>query len=75
MGSLAQPLVTWEDFSQLPERPESGQHYELQDGEVIVVLPARPLHIKLQKQVERLLEGAAGDRGVGDNRVSVPSGA
>jgi len=40
----------------LPERPETGQRYELQDGEVIIVPPARPLHIKLQT--------AAGDRGV-----------
>ena len=26
--------------------------------------PARPLHIKLQKRIERLMETAAGDRGV-----------
>jgi Uma2 family endonuclease len=64
MSSLAQSLVTWEDFLQLPERPESGQRYELQDGEVIIVPPARPLHIKLQKQMERLIEAVAGDRGV-----------
>jgi Uma2 family endonuclease len=64
MGSLAQSLVTWEEFLHLPERPESGKRYELQDGEVIVVPPARPLHIKLQKRMERLMEAAAGDRGV-----------
>jgi Uma2 family endonuclease len=57
-------LVTWEEFLRLPERPEGGQHYELQDGEVIVVPPARPLHIKLRKRIERLLESIAGDRGV-----------
>jgi Uma2 family endonuclease len=64
MGSLAQSLVTWEEFLHLPERPESGKRYELQDGEVIVVPPARPLYIKLQKRMERLMEAAAGDRGV-----------
>jgi Uma2 family endonuclease len=64
MSSLAQSLVTWEEFLRLPERPETGQRYELQDGEVIIVPPARPLHIKLQKRIERLLETAAGDRGV-----------
>jgi len=43
--SLAQPLVGWEQFLGLPERPETGQRYELQDGEVVIVPPARPLHL------------------------------
>lgn len=64
MSSLAQSLVTWAEFLGLPERPEGGQRYELQDGEVVVVPPARPLHIKLQKRLERLLETVAGDHGV-----------
>ncbi len=64
MSSLAQSLVTWEEFLRLPERPETGRHYELQDGEVVVVPSARPLHIKLQKRIERLLEAVAGNRGV-----------
>ncbi|MGA2742943.1 MAG: Uma2 family endonuclease [Bryobacteraceae bacterium] len=64
MGSLTQSLVTWEEFLRLPERPDTGKRYELQNGEVIVVPPARPLHIKLQKRIERLLETAAGNRGV-----------
>ena len=64
MSSLAQSLVTWEEFLRLPERPETAKRYELQDGEVIIVPPARPLHIKLQKRIERLLETAAGSRGV-----------
>jgi Uma2 family endonuclease len=63
MSSLAQSLVTWEEFVRLPERPEADKRYELHDGEVIVVPPARPLHIKLQKRIERLIETAAGDRG------------
>jgi Uma2 family endonuclease len=64
MGSLTQSLVTWDEFLRLPERPHTGKRYELQNGEVIVVPPARPLHIKLQKRIERLLETAAGNRGV-----------
>ena len=64
MSSLAQSLVTWEEFLRLPERPEDGKRYELQDGEVVVVPPARPLHIKIQKRIEHLLEIAAGELGV-----------
>jgi Uma2 family endonuclease len=64
MSSLAQSFVTWAEFLRLPERPEGGKRYELHDGEVVLVPPARPLHIKLQKRIERLLESLAGDRGV-----------
>lgn len=64
MSSSVQSLVAWEEFLKLPERPETGQRYELQDGEVVIVPPARPLHIKLQKRLERPLEAAAGDFGV-----------
>jgi Uma2 family endonuclease len=56
--------VTWAEFLRLPERPEEGKRYELHDGEVVLVPPARPLHIKLRKRIERLLELLAGDRGV-----------
>jgi len=56
--------VTWTEFLQLPERPEAGMRYELHDGEVISAPPPRPRHIKLQKQIERLLENLAGTRGV-----------
>jgi Uma2 family endonuclease len=55
MSSLAPSFVTWAEFLGLPERPEVGKRYELHDGEVVLVPPARPLHIKLQKRVERLL--------------------
>ena len=64
MSTLAQSLVSWADFLRLPERPESGKRYELHDGEVVLVPPARPLHIKLQKRIEQLLEAHAGERGV-----------
>jgi Uma2 family endonuclease len=64
MSTLAGSLVTWAEFLRLPERPEGSQRYELQDGEVVIVPPARPLHIKLQKRIERLLETLAGERGI-----------
>ena len=64
MSSRAHSLVTWTDFLRLPERPDTAQHYELHDGEVVLVPPARPLHIKLQKRIEHLLESLAGERGV-----------
>ena len=56
MSSLARSLVSWVEFQRLPERPDSGKRYELHDGEVVTVPPARPLHIKLQKRLEILLE-------------------
>ena len=64
MSSLAHSLVTWPEFLRLPERPEGAKRYELHDGEVKVVPPARPLHIKLQKRIEGLLEVLARNRGV-----------
>lgn len=64
MSTLAQSLITWEDFVRLPERPEAAKRYELHDGEVVLVPPARPLHIKLQKRIESLLEDLAAERGV-----------
>jgi len=64
MSSLARSLVTWEEFLRLPEPPECSQRYELQDGEVVIAPPARPLHIKIQKRIEQLLEAFAGERGV-----------
>jgi Uma2 family endonuclease len=64
MGSVADQLVTWADFLERPERDETGKRFELHDGEIILVPPAQPIHIKLQKHIERLLEGLAGDQGV-----------
>ena len=54
MSTLAQALVSWEEFLTLPERPENRGRYELHDGAVVIVAAPRPIHIKLQKQTERL---------------------
>jgi Uma2 family endonuclease len=64
MSGLAQSLVTWADFLRLPERPPAAKRYELHDGEIVLVPPARPLPIKLQKRVETLVEALAGQLGV-----------
>jgi Uma2 family endonuclease len=48
-------LVSWEEFQLLPERPENGKRYELHDGEVVVVPPARPLHLFVQMILPELL--------------------
>jgi len=64
MSSLAHSLVTWEEFLHLSDRSEQGTRYELHDGKVVILPPARPLHIKVQKRIEKLFEAAARDRGV-----------
>jgi Uma2 family endonuclease len=64
MSSRAHSLVTWPEFLRLPERPDTGQRHELHDGEVVLAPPARPLHIKLQKRIEHLLETLAAERGI-----------
>jgi Uma2 family endonuclease len=61
MSSLAQRLVGWEEFLRLPERSETGERYELRDGEVVLAAAPRPIHIKTEKRIERLLEALAGE--------------
>ena len=64
MSGLTHSLVTWSEFLRLPERPENAKRYELHDGEVIVVPPPRPHHIKIQRQILDLLITLAGKRGI-----------
>ena len=54
MSSLAQALVTYEEFLRLPD-PENGHHYELHDGEIVLVPPPKPRHKLLQAQISDLL--------------------
>src|SRR5262245_7473500 len=64
MSTLAHSLVTWSEFLRLPDRPENATRYELHDGEVIIVPPARAIHIKLQRYLLDLLAALDGSRGI-----------
>lgn len=57
-------LVTWQEFARLPEPLDGGERYELHDGEVVLAALARPIHIKIQKRIERLIERLAGNAGI-----------
>jgi Uma2 family endonuclease len=63
MSSLSQPITSWTEFLRLPERPENGIRYELHDGEVVVVPPARPWHIRVQERIEGRLRSLVGEAG------------
>jgi Uma2 family endonuclease len=62
MSTVGSALVTWEEFLQM-EDPEDGKRYELHDGEVVLVPPARPIHIYIQRVLAKWLTGAAEGRG------------
>jgi hypothetical protein len=64
MSSLAQTFVSWEAFLELPDPSNTGNHYELHDGEVVEVSASRFRHVKQQKQVEAVLQGAAAAPGI-----------
>ncbi|MBC7926042.1 MAG: Uma2 family endonuclease [Bryobacteraceae bacterium] len=54
MGSLSAALVTFEHFLEF-EDEDQGYRRELHDGEVVLVPPARPAHVRLQWHLQRLL--------------------
>ena len=50
-------LISWEEFQLLgEERLQDGEHYELHDGEVVIVPPPRPRHVGMQLRLPQLLE-------------------
>jgi len=55
-------LMTFAEFEQLPNPP--GHRYELHHGELVKVPFPEFLHIRVQWQLRRLLESAAGSGGV-----------
>ena len=57
MSSLTTALVTYEEFSKLPD-PTDAKRYELHDGEVVLVPPARAIHLVLQMRILKLLRFA-----------------
>jgi len=64
MSTIGRALVSWEQFLELPD-PEPGFHQELHNGEVVLVAPARPLHILVQSVLVEWLTIEAQERGRG----------
>jgi Uma2 family endonuclease len=62
MSTVGRALVSWEQFLELPD-PEPGFHLELHNGEVVLVAPARPLHIVVQMRIAKWLSAVAQDAG------------
>ncbi|MBV9269193.1 MAG: Uma2 family endonuclease, partial [Acidobacteriaceae bacterium] len=60
--SAAAALTTVAEFLKLPE-PKAGR-YELHHGEVLLMPPPKWRHTRIQKQVEKLLQQAMGDKGI-----------
>jgi Uma2 family endonuclease len=55
-------LTTWDEFLQLPDPPDPD-HYELHDGEIVLVAPPRLIHFLIQMWLNRWLTTAAAGRG------------
>ncbi len=62
MSTVGTALTTWEEFIALPD-PEDATHYELHDGEVVVVPPPKPIHVYIQIRIASLLRSSAGGHG------------
>ena len=63
MATTTTKLMTFAEFEQLPNTSE-GFPYELRHGELVKVAPPKIEHSRVQWQLRRLLESAAGDAGI-----------
>ncbi len=63
MATTTTKLMTFAEFEQLPNPPE-GFRLELRHGELFQVAPPKFQHSRVQWQLRRLLERAAGDAGI-----------
>jgi Uma2 family endonuclease len=61
-------LMTFAEFEQLPNTPE-GFPFELRHGELVKVAPPKIEHSRVQWQLRRLLENAAGNSGIVDKEI------
>jgi Uma2 family endonuclease len=64
VASTTTKLMTFAEFEQLPDR--EGFRQELRHGELIKVAPPKMMHTRVQWQLRRLLERAAGTAGIVD---------
>jgi Uma2 family endonuclease len=62
-------LMTFAEFERIPNPPEGGFPYELRHGELVKVAPPKLQHTRVQRQLRRLLESAAGSTGVIDKEI------
>jgi Uma2 family endonuclease len=56
-------LMTFAEFERIPNPPEGGFPYELRHGELVKAAPPKLQHARVQWQLRRLLESAAGSAG------------
>ena len=59
---MSTAFTTWEEFVELPD-PEDGSRYELHDGEVVLVPPAKPIHVLIRHRLKTCLNIQANGRG------------
>jgi Uma2 family endonuclease len=62
MSTAGAALTTFEEFAELDA--EEGTHLELQDGEVVVVPPPKPVHTYREMVLAQWLKAAARNEGV-----------
>jgi Uma2 family endonuclease len=62
MSTIGTALTTWDEFLQMPD-PEEGYHHELHDGEVVLMPPPKPIHIKIQSLLVQWLSAAGAGQG------------
>ena len=72
MSTFATALTSWEEFLLGPDAPD-GEHYELRDGEVCLVPPARAIHKYLQIWLLHWLTDAAKGLGKRLRGISIPA--
>ncbi len=62
MGSTSTLLTTWDEFIQIPDA-SNASHFELHDGEIVLVPPPQAIHFFIQTWLTHWLTAAAAGRG------------